>query len=280
MRYQVRGNTDRCLGVGSTSVGTQLELYDCDDNNDLRLWALNENEQLVLKANSNRCAERLGSGSTVEIQQCSTGDSSQRVRYDTNNDYELRFTSFGQCMEYSSEDFGENIITLSCDGASNQEWEQVEANGGESDGYELISEEPAIVVLVSMVPAPGRRWKSSSATAATTTAFGVWTAIIGSVWLPTQTDVPAGAEAQAAAVISSLLRLARIAIATRIGNTIPTKIMNFRVEAAQRSASNTILPASEHLSLLERAMVGRTRSLTSAFTRRSIHEETGIAAWV
>ena len=138
MRYQVRGNTDRCLGVGSTSVGTQLELYDCDDNNDLRLWALNENEQLVLKANSNRCAERLGSGSTVEIQQCSTGDSSQRVRYDTNNDYELRFTSFGQCMEYSSEDFGENIITLSCDGASNQEWEQVEANGGESDGYELI----------------------------------------------------------------------------------------------------------------------------------------------
>ena len=137
MRYQVRGNTDRCLGVGSTSVGTQLELYDCDDN-DLRLWALNENEQLVLKANSNRCAERVRSGSTVEIQQCSTGDSSQRVRYDTNNDYELRFTSFGQCMEYSSEDFGENIITLSCDGASNQEWEQVEANGGGSDGYELI----------------------------------------------------------------------------------------------------------------------------------------------
>mmetsp|Transcript_6314 Transcript_6314/g.10535 ORF Transcript_6314/g.10535 Transcript_6314/m.10535 type:complete len:1221 (-) Transcript_6314:52-3714(-) len=137
MRYQVRDNSGRCLGVGSTSVGTQLELYNCDDN-DLRLWALNENEQLVLKANSNRCAERVGSGSTVEIQQCNTGDSSQRVRYDTNSDYELRFTSSGQCMQYDSESFGESIITLSCDGASDQEWEQVDPSDGGSDGYELV----------------------------------------------------------------------------------------------------------------------------------------------
>mmetsp|Transcript_18573 Transcript_18573/g.53321 ORF Transcript_18573/g.53321 Transcript_18573/m.53321 type:complete len:295 (+) Transcript_18573:1285-2169(+) len=143
-----------------------------------------------------------------------------------------------------------------------------------------VFEEAAIVVLALMVPAPGRKWRSWSATAATTTAFGVWTAIIGSVWLPTQTDVPAGTVAQVRPVISSALRVARTTMTNRIGNTMSTEIMNSRVEAVRRSASNTILPVSEHLSLLERAMAVRIRSLISASTKLSIPEETEIAAWV
>ena len=138
MRYEVRGNSNRCLGVGSTSTNTEVELYDCDDD-DRRLWALNSDDQLVLKANSNRCAQRMGTGSTVEIQECDSNNSNQRWRYDSNNDYELRLTSSNQCMQYDSESFGENIITLSCDGGSDQEWEQVDPSGGGSgDGYELI----------------------------------------------------------------------------------------------------------------------------------------------
>jgi len=115
-------------------------LYACDDN-DLRLWALNGDDQLVLKANSNRCAQRMGTGSTVEIRQCNSGNSNQRWRYDSNNDYELRLTSSGQCMQYDSESFGENIITISCDGGSDQEWEQVNpaSNPDPGEGYEPIS---------------------------------------------------------------------------------------------------------------------------------------------
>ena len=128
MRYQVEGNSNRCLGVGSTSVNTQLELYACDDD-DLRLWKLNSDNQLVLKSNSNRCAEWMGSGATVELQSCDTGNSNQRWEFNDNGDSEIKLTSSSQCMQYDSESTGENIITQTCDGDSDQRWDREDVGG-------------------------------------------------------------------------------------------------------------------------------------------------------
>eukprot|EP00562_Extubocellulus_spinifer_P004692 CAMPEP_0178514334 /NCGR_PEP_ID=MMETSP0696-20121128/23962_1 /TAXON_ID=265572 /ORGANISM="Extubocellulus spinifer, Strain CCMP396" /LENGTH=153 /DNA_ID=CAMNT_0020144411 /DNA_START=386 /DNA_END=844 /DNA_ORIENTATION=+ len=121
MRYQVDGNSNRCLGVDSTSTNTGLELYDCDDD-DRRLWMINSNDQLVLKANTNRCAERVGNGFTVELQACDTGLSNQRWRFDGS---QIRLTDSSRCMQYDSESFGTNVITRSCDSGSDQRWEEV-----------------------------------------------------------------------------------------------------------------------------------------------------------
>mmetsp|Transcript_20786 Transcript_20786/g.44976 ORF Transcript_20786/g.44976 Transcript_20786/m.44976 type:complete len:1204 (+) Transcript_20786:307-3918(+) len=125
MRYQVDGNSNRCLGVDSTSTNTGLELYDCDDD-DRRLWMINSNDQLVLKANTNRCAERVGNGFTVELQACDTGLSNQRWRFDGS---QIRLTDSSRCMQYDSESFGTNVITRSCDSGSDQRWEEVDPSG-------------------------------------------------------------------------------------------------------------------------------------------------------
>ena len=82
-------STNYCVAVSSTSTGTQLRLEICDENgdDDLQLWEL-DGELLRLKANTNRCARRLGgSSSDVELDFCDSNASDQQ--WNVNDDQNL-----------------------------------------------------------------------------------------------------------------------------------------------------------------------------------------------
>jgi len=136
MYYQVLGNSNRCIGVDSTSVNTEVELYECDGD-DRRIWRMNSNRQLVLKANSNRCAQRFGSGSVVQIRACDTSINNQRWEFNNNNDNEIANPNSSQCMQYNSESLGTSIITQTCDGGGDQEFDQVNPDD-DDDEYKPI----------------------------------------------------------------------------------------------------------------------------------------------
>jgi len=121
--YQVFGKTDRCLGADNANEFTILQLLECDDENEFGLWFLDEDNLLRLKANPNRCAQRIGTGERVELRSCVVGRSNQEWRYDSENS-ELRLSGSSQCMEYSNSNIGQDVFTYSCNGLSNQLWEE------------------------------------------------------------------------------------------------------------------------------------------------------------
>ena len=129
--FQVYGNSNRCLGVGTSSRGQPVQLYDCDANDDLQQWRINGDDQLELRATPNRCAERIGSGDVVEIRDCDTTLSNQRWRFD---DRQVRLRDSSRCMQYNSESFREDVITRSCDFGSDQEFERVVTSENGDDG--------------------------------------------------------------------------------------------------------------------------------------------------
>ena len=130
--FQVYGNSNRCIGVGTASLGQPVQLYDCDADDDLQQWRLNpDTDQLQLRANSNRCAERTGFGDVVEIRSCDATLSNQRWTFD---DRRIRLRDWSRCMQYGSESFREDVITRSCDSGPDQEFERVFTDDGGGDG--------------------------------------------------------------------------------------------------------------------------------------------------
>ncbi|MET8763442.1 arabinofuranosidase catalytic domain-containing protein [Lentzea sp. NPDC004782] len=120
----VRGTgSGRCLDVGNTAPGTQLQIWDCNGGAN-QAWTRTASGQLTVYSGTNlKCATASGTntGAAVTIASCD-GGTAQQWQFNANST--VTNTGSGLCLDVNGAATGNGakVIVWTCHGASNQQW--------------------------------------------------------------------------------------------------------------------------------------------------------------